>query len=117
MYIVRNACAKIRIKTTDDHILRAFSFFYPHPKALDESQWKLFNGILVDVPSMKLLSLHTCRWLTDKQNTIIGVELSTELTGSALDEHQRMCKAYIDHIRDHKDTDQLVNDLEKLLIS
>lgn len=117
MYIVRNACAKVRIKTSDDHVLRVFSFFFAHPKALDESQWKLFDGILVDVPTMKLLSLHKCQWITDKQDTIIGVDLSTDLKGEELDAHQRMCKAYIDHVRQAEPTDQLVEDLQRLLIS
>ena len=116
-YVVRNASAKIRIKTSDDHILRVFSFFFPHPKALPESEWKLFDSILVDVPTMKLLSMHQCRWITDKQDTIIGVELTTDLKGEDLDNHQRMCKAYIDHVRNNKDVNQVIGDLERLLIS
>lgn len=116
MYIVRNACAKIRVKMRSNELVRIFSFFYCHPSALSEDQWKLFDGILVDTPTMNLLRMHSCKWVTDKNDSIIGVELHTNLEGEELDLHQRKCKAYIDYIRDGKEVDGLVDDLEQLLI-
>ena len=116
MYIVRNSCAKVRVELKSNEVLRVFSFFFCHPSALSEDQWKLFDGVLVDTPTMNLLRLHSCRWLTDKNETIIGVELQTKLEGEDLDLHKRKCMAYVDYVREGKDVDELVSDLKSLLI-
>lgn len=119
-FLLTNLCSKIRIKTTDEHVIQAFSAFYTHPAMLDEDSWHLVRSgtlpILVDTDTMHIMKDLVCEWGFDATTDAI---LTLKLTCLEADDAKRdallaeklryakRTKAEMSHFFDRKKVDEL----------
>jgi len=65
-FLIINRCDGVRIRTSDGHVLRAFSGFYKHPAMINEDAWQLLHidgqRVLVDSDTTYVMKDMICEW-------------------------------------------------------
>lgn len=129
-FLLTNLCSKIRIKTSDKHVIQAFSAFYTHPAMINEDAWHLVRSgtlpILVDQDTMSIMKGLVCEWGFDASTDAI---LTLKLTCLEQDkdareallkeklEYAKRTKAEMDHFFDRAKVEELTNAMDAISCS
>lgn len=125
-YLLTNRCTRVRVKTSDDHVLKVFSVFYQHVALLDPDSWSLLDvgeKILVDSDTKWLLSHHECEFgYAPKDGTVLTCKI-TPRDKSDLQKHWNDMLDYCIQVKkefaefvDSKKVDDLSDKLEDLKV-
>lgn len=129
-FLLTNLCSKVRVETSDKHVIQAFSAFYEHPAMINEDSWHLIKSgtlpILVDKDTLHIMKDLVCEWGFDaKTDAILTLKLScheedVKQRDALLAEklgYAKRTKAEISHFFDRTKVDELTTAMKTISCS